>query len=60
MSPAVVEVAELCVVWQVKGFAAYPTVSHMVTSVPPRWRLSQQGSLILTELDGENVGIGRI
>ena len=32
----------------------------MVTSVPPRWRLSQQGSLILTELDGENVGIGRI
>ena len=40
MSPAVVEVGELCVVWQIKGSAADPTVCHMVTSVPPGCRAS--------------------
>ena len=35
VSPAVVEVGELRVVRQVESSAADPTVSHMVTPVPP-------------------------
>ena len=35
VSPAVVEVGELRVVRQVESAAADPTVSHMVTPVPP-------------------------
>ena len=35
VSPAVVEVGELRVVRQVESSAADPTVSHMVTTVPP-------------------------